>query len=295
VLRRSLLAFTALFALLAFAGCGGETETPAAPPSVSTAPPEPLRIVSLSPTATESLFAIGAGEDVVAVDDQSNYPAEAPHTKLSGYTPNIEAIARYEPDLVVASFDPGSLVNGLEKLGVDVLVQPAAKNLASAYAQIEALGDVTGHADGAHRVVEDMRARVSELTNAASAAGRVKVYHEISPDYYSATSKTFIGSIYALLGATNIADRAGGKAPDYPQLSAEYVVTADPDLIVLSDTKCCGQSPETVAKRPGWAKITAVSNGDVIPVDDDIASRWGPRTVDFVEVVASAMAAVGAS
>jgi iron complex transport system substrate-binding protein len=227
------------------------------------------------------------------VDDQSNYPAEAPHSKLSGYQPNVEAIAGYRPDLVVAAFDPSGLVKGLRKLGIPVLLQPAATNLDDAYAEIEALGLATGHEPGAKAVVKRMRARIAELVASASAGESIAVYHELGPDYFSATSKTFIGSIYELLGAENIADGAGGKAPDYPQLSAEYILSANPDVIVLSDTKCCGQSPETVAGRPGWSKIAAVRNGQVVPVDDDIASRWGPRTVDFVEIVARAIAEAG--
>jgi cobalamin transport system substrate-binding protein len=253
----------------------------------------PERIVSLSPTATESLFAIQAGDQLVAVDDQSNYPAEAPQSKLSGYQPNVEAIAGYRPDLVVAAFDPSGLVKGLRKLGIAVLLQPAATNLNEAYAEIEALGHATGHEPGAKAVVRGMRDRIAELVASASAGKSIAVYHELGPDYFSATSKTFIGSIYKLLGAENIADGAGGKAPDYPQLSAEYILSANPDVIVLSDTKCCGQSPETIAGRPGWSKIAAVRNGQVVPVDDDIASRWGPRTVDFVEIVAQAIAEAG--
>jgi iron complex transport system substrate-binding protein len=311
VLRRPLLAFMAVLVVLVLAACGSNgapqaSPTQAAAPSAEPFPvtvesagapvtiaTRPERIVSLSPTATESLFAIHAGDQVVAVDDQSNYPADAPHSKLSGYQPNVEAIAGYRPDLVVAAFDPSGLVKGLRKLGIPVLLQPAATNLDEAYAEIEALGLATGHEPGAKAVVKRMRARIAELVASASAGKSIAVYHELGPDYFSATSKTFIGSIYKLLGAENIADGAGGKAPDYPQLSAEYILSANPDVIVLSDTKCCGQSPETVAGRPGWSKIAAVRNGHVIPVDDDIASRWGPRTVDFVEIVARAIAEAG--
>jgi iron complex transport system substrate-binding protein len=311
VLRRPLLAFMAVLVVLVLAACGSNgapqaSPTQAAAPSAEPFPvtvesagapvtiaTRPERIVSLSPTATESLFAIHAGDQVVAVDDQSNYPADAPHSKLSGYQPNVEAIAGYRPDLVVAAFDPSGLVKGLRKLGIPVLLQPAATNLDEAYAEIEALGLATGHESGAKAVVKRMRARIAELVASASAGKSIAVYHELGPDYFSATSKTFIGSIYKLLGAENIADGAGGKAPDYPQLSAEYILSANPDVIVLSDTKCCGQSPETVAGRPGWSKIAAVRNGHVIPVDDDIASRWGPRTVDFVEIVARAIAEAG--
>jgi iron complex transport system substrate-binding protein len=202
----------------------------------------------------------------------------------------VEAIAGYRPDLVVAAFDPSGLVKGLRKLGIPVLLQPAATNLDEAYAEIEALGLATGHEPGAKAVVTRMRDRIAELVPSASAGKSIAVYHELGPDYFSATSKTFIGSIYKLLGVENIADGAGGKAPDYPQLSAEYILSANPDVIVLSDTKCCGQSLETVAGRPGWSKIAAVRNGQVVPVDDDIASRWGPRTVNFVEIVARAIA-----
>jgi iron complex transport system substrate-binding protein len=311
VLRRPLLAFMAVLVVLVLAACGSGGAPEASPTEAVARPPEPFpvtvesagvpvtiasrpeRIVSLSPTATESLFAIHAGDQVVAVDDQSNYPAEAPHSKLSGYQPNVEAIAGYRPDLVVVAFDPSGLVKGLRKLDIPVLVQPAATNLDEAYAEIEALGVATGHEPGAKAVVTHMRARIAPLVASASAGKSTSVYHELGPDYFSVTSKTFIGSIYKLLGVENIADGAGGKAPDYPQLSAEYIVSANPDMIVLSDTKCCGQSPETVAGRPGWAKIAAVRNDNVVPVDDDIASRWGPRTVDFVEIVAQAIAEAG--
>jgi iron complex transport system substrate-binding protein len=309
VLRRSFV--MVLFGLLV-AGCGsgdetGEQTTPLVPQAQafpvtvqgSNGPVaiegRPVRIVSLSPTATETLFAIGAGEQVVAVDDQSNYPTDAPRTKLSGYTPNLEAIAGYEPDLVIAAFDPGELVRGLRRLEIPVLVQTAATNLEEAYAQIEVLGMATGNQDRAQRVVADMRARISRIADSAALTGPVRVYHELGPDYYSATSKTFIGSIYELLGLENIADGVSGQAPDYPQLSAEYIVDADPDLIVLSDTKCCGQTPEKVARRPGWSGITAVRTRNVVPVDDDIASRWGPRTVTFVEIVAQALGEVRAA
>jgi iron complex transport system substrate-binding protein len=316
VSHRVLLALLAVLVVLALAACGGSGED-AAPADTGVAPAEapsefpvtvtgangeltlperPTRVVSLSPTATESLFALGAGDQVVAVDDQSNYPSEAPKTKLSGFEPNIEAIAGYEPDLVVAGFDPGGLVRGLEKLDVPVLLQPAAANLEEGYEQIEVLATATGRTSEGDALVERMQSRIDELIASVPAGtGDLSVYHEISPDYYSATSETFIGSVYERLGLTNIADEAGAEAPDYPQLSAEYILSSDPDLIVLSDAKCCGQTPETVAARPGWRTLEAVTEGDVIPVDDDIASRWGPRTVDFVEIVVQAIAEAAGS
>jgi iron complex transport system substrate-binding protein len=305
VLRRPLLALAALVVLLVAWGCGGADEPGSAAPTAPVEPAfpvtvegsdgpvtiadRPVRIVSLSASATESLFALGAGDQVVAVDDQSNYPAAAPRTKLSGYTPNLEAIAGYRPDLVVAAFDPGELVHGLRRLDIPVLLQSAPPNLEEAYAQIEALGVATGNEAKADAVVASMRSRIAKIAASVASSGPVRVYHELGPDYFSATSKTFIGSIYGLLGLKNIADGVKGQAPDYPQLSAEYIVDADPQLIVLSDVKCCGQTPEKVANRPGWSGITAVRAGNVLPVDDDIASRWGPRTVSFVELVAEAV------
>jgi iron complex transport system substrate-binding protein len=291
--------------MLLVAGCGSEdasqpadtattTEAAAFPVTIQAEngsveiAEEPDRIVSLSATATETLFAISANDQVLAVDDQSNYPEDAPQTKLSGFQPNVEAIAGYEPDLVIAAFDPGDLVSGLEKLDIPVLLYSAPEDLEGAYDQIEALGDATGHPEEAGEVVETMRSDIAAAVDDAQGAEGHTVYHELGPDYFSATSQTFIGSVYTLLGLDNIADEAGGSAPDYPQLAGEYILSSDPDLIVLSDTKCCGESAETVAKRPGWKTLTAVKEGNVVSADDDIASRWGPRTVEFVELIASA-------
>jgi iron complex transport system substrate-binding protein len=257
--------------------------------------PLPQRIVSLSPTATEDLFAIGAGRQVVAVDNQSNYPAAAPRTKLSGYTPNAEAIAGYKPDLVVVSFDGNHVVEALAKLHIPVLTEPTASSLPQAYAQLRALGRATGHETGAARVVARMQSQIKAIVKSVPRPSpALRVYHELEPDLYSATSKTFIGRVYRMLGLDNIADAADKTGSGYPELSAEYVVSANPQLIVLADTKCCGQTPAKVDKRAGWATISAVQNGGVIGVSDDIASRWGPRVVDFMRVVAAAVRTVAA-
>ncbi len=251
----------------------------------------PQRIVSLSPTATESLFAIGAGRQVIAVDDQSTYPPSAPRTKLSGFTPNVEAIAGYRPDLVVIAYDPGKLRESLENLKIPVLVQDAAKTLPEAYAQIEHLGKVTGRVKQARSLVARMKKRIGELVARYRNIGSgLTYYHELDPTLYSVTSKTFAGRVYALFGLRNIADEADKTGSGYPQLSAEYVVSASPDLIVLADTVCCGQSPASVAARPGWSRISAVRRGLIVRMDDSIASRWGPRIVNFVRAVAAALA-----
>ena len=247
----------------------------------------PSRIVSHSPTAPEDPFAIGAGKQVVAVDDQSNYPANAPHTKLSGYTPNAEAIAAYHPDLVVVSADSSGIVEALEKLSIPVILDPPAQGLAGAYAQLTQLGKATGHAAGAAAVVARMKSEIAKAVASVSQGSHLSFYEELSPDYYSATSTTFAGSALKLLGLKDIADAADKSGSGYPKLSGEYILAADPDLIVLADTKCCGQTAATVAKRPGWSTIAAVKNGGVVAVSDDIASRWGPRIVDFLQAVAA--------
>jgi iron complex transport system substrate-binding protein len=247
----------------------------------------PEAIVSLSATATEMLFAIGAGGQVVAVDSNSNYPKEAPTTDLSAYEPNLEAIAGYKPDLVVYSDDPGELAAGLAKLGIPAMKEPAAKSLDDTYAQLDQLGRATGHPAEAAKVTTTMKAEIAKIVAAGRPERPLTYYHELDKNLYSATSKTFIGQLYAQLGMENIADAADKEATGYPQLSAEYVVKADPDLIFLADTKCCGQSASTVAARDGWERLTAVRSGGVVELDDDVASRWGPRVVDFLKTVAA--------
>jgi iron complex transport system substrate-binding protein len=274
----SKLLLVALLGLLLLAG------------SASSANP-PQRIISLSATATESLFAIGAGKQVIAVDDQSDYPANAPKSKLSGYTPNVEAIAGYKPDLVVIAFDPNGLSSTLRGLGIRVLVQDAAKTLNEAYAQMVQLGSVTGHVGAARTLVARMKQRIARLVATGTRRARgLSVYHELEPDLYSATSKTFIGQIYSLFGLKNIADAADADSSGYPKLSAEYVVDQSPDIVVLADIRCCGQGPRTVAARAGWKNVSAVKTGTIVRIDDSIASRWGPRIVNFVRAVAAALA-----
>jgi iron complex transport system substrate-binding protein len=254
----------------------------------------PARIVSLSPTSTEDLYAIGAGQQVVAVDQDSNYPVGVPKTGLSGLTPNIEAIAKYNPSLVVAWENTGGLVSGLAKLGIPVLLEPAVSTLAGAYAQIEQLGEATGHTAQAQRVVATMKEQIAaDVKKAGASHKNLTYYWELSANpYYSVTSRTFIGQIVGMFGLKNIAD-AADKASDggYPELSEEYIVTARPQIIFLADNQPNdgGQTPAVVAKRPGWSAIPAVKNHEVIALNDDIASRWGPRLPQLVAQIALAI------
>ena len=285
-------ASAAALVVLAGGACGDDSDTVGAGSTTTTAAPaaSPQRIVSLSPTATEMLFAIGAGDQVVAVDDQSTFPAEAPRTDLSGFKPNVEAIAAHQPDLVVISDAGRELADSLAKVKIEVFSAPAATTLDDTYGQLRQLGDLTGHRAQADRVAGDIKDRITALAASVPAGAKgATYYHELDPSYFSATSKTFIGSVYALLGLQNIADPADLDSAGYPQLSAEFIVKADPDLIFLADSKCCQQSAATVAARDGWSGITAVRTGAVVALDDDIASRWGPRVVEFAETVVASV------
>ncbi|MEW2353976.1 ABC transporter substrate-binding protein [Spirillospora sp. NPDC029432] len=281
------------------AGCGAGDEKPAAAKGGAvtvqaangavTIPAVPKRIVSLSPTHTETLFAIGAGPQVVAVDEYSNHPANAPKTKLSGFKPNAEAIIAHKPDLVVLSDDMDGIVKALEKVKVPVLLEPSAAKLDDAYDEIMDLGTATGRTDQAKKLTDDMRAKIQQTVAAASKGKGLTYYHELDDQLHTVTSSTFIGQVYGLFGLENIADKAEKAAGGYPQLSREYLVKSDPSLIFLGDTKCCGQNASTVGKRPGWQDLTAVKKGGVVELDDDIASRWGPRLPDFVKAIGDAV------
>lgn len=254
----------------------------------------PESIVSISPTATEILFALGAGNQVVAVDSLSNFPPEAPVTDLSAFSPSVEAIAEFEPDLVIMSFDPGDIESGLAALDIPVIVQFSALSLDDTYAQIEALGAATGHVAAAAEIIDEMRTTIKELGDELSEFGaELTYYHELDDTFYSVTSSTFIGEIYSVVGLQNIADPADAEGFGFPQLSPEFILEADPDLIFLADTKCCAQSAATIAQRPGWDELSAVANGAVIELDDDIASRWGPRVIDFLNAIVAALETYG--
>ncbi len=256
----------------------------------TTVPADELRIVSLSATATEMLFAIDAGAPVVAVDDQSNYPPEAPsQSDLSGFTPNLEAIAAYEPSLVVISYDPGDLQAGLEALGIEVLLQSAAVTIDDSYSQIEQLGAVTGNVAESAELVLGMQTDIDTILEDVDETVEMDFYHELGDQLYSASSSSFIGQLYTMAGLTNIADEADPDGFGFPQLSSEYILEQDPDLIFLADTICCGQNQETLAARPGWDELTAVQTDGVVELDDDIASRWGPRIVELLDTIVAAV------
>jgi len=247
----------------------------------------PQKIISLSATHTEILFAVGAGAQVIAVDSMSNYPPESAGvlTDLAAYEPSVEAITAYEPDLVVIGDDFVGLAEQLTAVGIKSWVSSAPTTLDEAYAQIENLGTAVGHGDEAIALATSMKSDIDAIIAQAPTLDEpISFYHELDDMNYSVTSTTFIGSIYAALGLQNIADATQGDT-DYPQLSAEFIVSQNPDMIFLSDTKCCGVTAASVAARPGWEVLSAVQGGGIVELDDDVASRWGPRLVEFVQVL----------
>jgi iron complex transport system substrate-binding protein len=256
---------------------------------------KPTRIISLSPSATESLFEIGAGKQVLAVDSLSNFPKSAPITELSAFEPNVEAIAALKPDLVVLSVDAmKSMVvkEALEKLKIPVLMEKAPENLAQAYKGIEVLGAATDRTSEAKKVTFKMAALIKSILNRAKKSVKITFFHELDNTLYSVTSDTFIGKVYKDFGLINIADKAAGAdSYGYPQLSAEYVLKTDPDVIFLADAEY-GESPATVRARAGWSGITAVTKKNVFALPNDIPSRWGPRLDDFYRTVAASLSKV---
>jgi iron complex transport system substrate-binding protein len=247
----------------------------------------PTRIISLSASATQMLYAIGASSQVVAVDQYSTIPAKAPRTNLTGYETSAESYLPYHPDLVVLAFEQSpTVVSQLASLGIPTLLLPPATTLASSYQQYKELGQATGHESAAAAEVTHVKAQLASIVNTVgSRAKGLTYYQEVDPTLYTATSHTFIGALYSLLGMRNIADAAGSAAGGYPQLSAEFLLRANPDYVFLADIDCCGQTTSTFAQRPGFSGLHAVTSHHVYGIHDAIASEWGPSIVTFLQTV----------
>jgi len=284
----------------------GTSLTFAATATAATA--KPSCVVSMSPTATETLYAIGAASQVKAVDRDSNYPVgKLPKTRIDALNPSVEAVSgvcpkvkgkTVKPDLVVISYDANNIKANLTALGITVVEQDAAVSLADAQAQIRQLGTLTGHAATANQVATALGKHVNDaVASVKAAASRLKVrastvsiYYELDPTLYSITSDTFVGSLLHQMGVINIADSVAQQSDyGYPQLSREYVISASPKVIFLADTKCCSIKPSTVAARTGFASVAAVKYHHVIALDDDVASRWGPRLGLLTDQLAQAI------
>jgi iron complex transport system substrate-binding protein len=248
---------------------------------------QPVAIASLSPTATEMLYAIGAGDQVVAVDQESDYPADAPIADLVAADPNVDAIIGYQPDLVLVESE--TVVPGLNSsLAAPVVVLPPATSLDDSYAQIELLGQATGHPTAAGELVDGMRSDVQALAEQVSSSGGATVYHEVDPTPSTIASDSLLGELYLLAGLNNIAATIESASPGPVPIASQQVIDANPDWIFLA----YGGDAELaqVVARPGWGQLTAVQGNHVLVLDPDIASRWGPRTVELLQTIIEATA-----
>lgn len=296
ITRRSRLRVltAALAATFVLAACGSSSSTS----DTTAAPEKSLRIVSLSPSATEMLYAIGAGDQVVALDSLSTYPAETASkvTKISAYEPSAEAILGFTPDVVLISNDMNKITEQLTSANpqIQVWTGAAATTIDDVYKQITELGALTGHESDASELIESMTERIAKATKGITAPVGSSYFYELDNTLYSVTSNTFVGALLKPFGIANIADGVE-EGNDYPQLNAEAIVKGNPAVIFLADTKCCATSAAEVAKRAGWAKIAAVESGNVVELDDDVASRWGPRVVDLVEQFSAAITALNSN
>jgi iron complex transport system substrate-binding protein len=252
----------------------------------------PERIVALSATHVEILYALGAAEQLVAGDLFSNYPAEALDlVQVDSFNLSVESVIALDPDLVILTFDPVGAVPAFQAVGIPTLLFETATTLDAAYEQMAVLGTATGRVEEADALVRQMQADIAAIVeDTRDMTAGLTYYHESDPfSYYTPNSSSFIGQLYGLLGMDNIAD----EAPDdfgsgFPQLNPEFIVASDPDIIFLA---AFGESPETVAARNGWDTMTAVAEGRMATLDPDVASRWGPRVVDLLAAIAAAIPA----
>jgi len=260
---------------------------------VTKIPKKPTKIISLSPSATEIFFALGAGSQILAVDSLSNFPTNAPISQISAFEPNVEAVIAKKPDLVllsVESMKSSQTRDALMKFGIPVLMEKAPLTLKDVYAENTMLARVTDRQAAGLRLNASMAKSIKNIVAKADKSTKVRIFHELDDTYYSVTSNTFIGKVYKEFGAVNIADAASGAdSSGYPQLSAEYLVKSDPQVIFLADAQY-GVTSDSVAKRAGWSQISAVKNNKIVELPADIPSRWGPRLVNFYRLIGNSLA-----
>ncbi len=245
------------------------------------------RVAALSATHVEMLFAIGAGDQVVAGDLFSNHPAEAAELEqVDSFNLSVESVIALDPDLVILTFDPVEAIPALQAVGIPTLLYGTATSLEDAYDQIAAMGAVTGNSDAAHALIQSMQTDIKATVDAVGNSGMgVTYYHETDPfSFYTPNSSSFIGQLYAMLGMENIADAAPDEfGSGFPQLSPEYIIDSDPDMVYLA---AFGETADTIAARDGWDTMSAVIDGSIVLLDPDVASRWGPRIVELMAAIA---------
>lgn len=257
-------------------GSDGHTVTLARPPQ---------RIVSLAAGYTEILFAVGAGGQIVAVDRFSDYPEATRSLPRLEYTnPSLEALAALQPDLVLLGARQRSSAATFEQAGLRVLLLNEPDSVAGVLERVRQISQLTGHAAEGEALVRSMQSRIDAVVRAVQgASSHPKVYHELDANLFSAAPNSFVGDLYTLLNARNIAP--AGPNP-YPRLTNEAIIAANPDVIVLADGTQPGSTPDDVKRRPGWDVIAAVRTGRIYVIDTSIVSRPGPRIIDALEILA---------
>lgn len=244
----------------------------------------PQRIVSLSPGVTEVLFAIGAGGQVAGTDRFSDFPEAAKALPKLEYTnTNVEALVALRPDLVIAAGRQRSLVPVFEQAGLKVLPMEEPSSIAGVVNRIRVMGQVTDHGNEAENLASSLEQRVAAVTERISSiAAGPRVYHEVDPKLFAAAPNSFVGDVYTVLKAQNIVPK--GDNP-YPQISAESIISADPQVIIVGN-RLPESAPTEIKRRPGWNVVSAVKNDRIYEVEDNLISRPGPRVVDALEQLA---------
>ena len=248
----------------------------------------PERVVSLSATHTEIIYELAVDERLVAVDLFSNYPpAAADKAKIDSFSFNVEEVAALNPDLVIVAFDFQGETAALTAVGIPFLLLGPPADLDGMYQQFRVIGDALGVPEAGEALATRAQQRAQLISAEAQSIAGYSFFHEYDDTYYTATSGSFIGDVYSSLGLLNIADSASVDGA-FPQLSAEFIFEQDPDFIFLGDA-AFGASAETVAARPGWDVLSAVSEGHIVEMDADISGRWGPRTIDLMRNILDAV------
>jgi iron complex transport system substrate-binding protein len=249
------------------------------------------RVVSLAPSNTEILYAVGAGSQVVGRDELSDYPAEVKSVSSVGGSMgdfNTEAIVSLEPDLVLASeLNPPELASSLEGLGLTVYYLGNPETLEDMYTNLETVARLTGHENEAVDLVESLKSRVTAVDEkVAAVTEKPLVFYELDgtdpAKPWTSGPGTFIDQLIVRAVGVN----AGAQLEsEWAQISSEQLVAANPDIIILGDA-VYGVTPDSVKARPGWDVLTAVKNDQIFTFDDNLVSRPGPRLVDAFEQLA---------
>lgn len=291
------LTFTLLIMALVLTGCSSAAPTPAALTftdglgrTITLAGPA-QKIVSLAPSNTEILFAIGAGAQMVGRDDYSDYPEAAKALPMLGSLnkANVEQIVALKPDLVLAAeINTQEQVKALTDLGLTVYYLSNPKTIEDMYTNLETVAKLTGHEPDAATLIAALKVRVAAVDEKIkTTTTKPVVFYELDATDpakpWTVGPGTFVDLLISRAGGVNLTTTAGVK-DSYPQVSVEQIVSSDPDMIILGDSMW-GIAAESVGQRPGWEKLKAVIGKQVFPFDDNIVSRPGPRLVDGLETL----------